>query len=104
MRSLLAGDIIAWLVTPDSRSRDTGHVMVALAAPVPDPAHPGEWLVQVADSTTPHAEDSRHGTEGLGTGTIGLQVDNAGQPTGFYWRANLSSTPRLTHIALGQPR
>jgi hypothetical protein len=57
-------------------------------APTQNSARAAEWLVRVAHSTlNPHALDSRHpGTTGLGTGTIGLLVDERGAPTAFYWR------------------
>ena len=104
--ALLPGDVIAWLATPDSRTRDTGHVMVVLEAPVPNPVRADEWLVKVADSTvSPHAQDSRtlSDEEGLGTGTVGLHVDSSGRATGFYWRGGQSQTLKLTEITLGEP-
>jgi hypothetical protein len=102
---LRPGDVIAWLATEDSTTGDTGHTMVVLAPPTTDPAHPGEWLVQVADSTLhPHAQDSRQrGDTGLGTGTIGLLADAAGLPTGFYWRGGVSREAKSTEVALGRP-
>jgi hypothetical protein len=99
------GDLVAWLVTEDSTTGDTGHVMVVTAAPRPNRARAGEWLVPVADSTlNPHASDSRHqGQTGLGTGTIGLVVDSTGGPTAFYWRGGISERAKPTEIALGRP-
>jgi|HubBroStandDraft_3_1064219.scaffolds.fasta_scaffold50996_1 hypothetical protein len=100
-----AGDVIAWQATEDFTTGDTGHVMIVLGAPTRNPARPGEWLVRVADSTlNPHASDSRHpGTTGLGTGTIGLVVDDGDAPTAFYWRGGLSKQAKPTEIALGRP-
>jgi hypothetical protein len=100
-----AGDVIAWQATEDPTTGDTGHVMVVLAAPTRNPARPGEWLVRIADSTrNPHASDSRHpGTPGLGTGTIGLVVDERDAPTAFSWRGGISKQAKLTEIALGRP-
>jgi hypothetical protein len=99
------GDLVDWLVTEDSTTGDTGHVMVVLGAPKPNPARDGEWLVQVADSTlSPHALDSRHpGETGLGTGTIGLVVDANGGPLAFYWKGGVSEHAKSTEIALGRP-
>lgn len=104
--ALQSGDVVAWLATEDSTTGDTGHVMIALAAPVANPARAGEWLLPVADSTlNPHASDSRHpGDTGLGTGTIGLVTDSAGVPTAFYWQGGVSKHPKPTEIALGQPQ
>jgi len=100
------GDVVAWQATEDSTTGDTGHVMVVLEAPTLNSARAAEWLVRVADSTlSPHALDSRHpGTTGLGTGTIGLLVDERGAPIAFYWRGGVSPQAKPTQIALGRPR
>jgi hypothetical protein len=100
------GDVVAWQATEDSRTGDTGHVMVVLEAPTRNSARAAEWLVRVADSTlSPHALDSRHpGTTGLGTGTIGLVVDEGGTATAFYWRGGVSPQAKPTQIALGRPQ
>jgi hypothetical protein len=102
---LRPGDVIAWLATEDSTTGDTGHTMVVFDAPTPDAARPGEWLVQVADSTlSPHAGDSRRrGETGLGTGTIGLLDDSDGGPTAFYWQGGVSRNAKATEVALGRP-
>jgi len=102
---LRPGDVIAWLKPADVKSRNTGHVLVALENPVQNPARSDEWLVKVADSTTsPHAQDSRgDDADGLGTGTIGLSVDDAGHPVGYYWRGGVSTVLKHTEISLGQP-
>ncbi len=100
------GDVVAWQATEDSKTGDTGHVMVVLEAPTQNSGRAAEWLVRVADSTlSPHALDSRHpGTTGLGTGTIGLLVGEGGAPTAFYWRGGVSPQAKPTQIALGRPR
>jgi hypothetical protein len=100
---LQPGDLVSWLKPQDSDTHNTGHVMVVLAAPRKSPRD-GEWLVHIADATTsPHAEDSRPaGTNGLGTGTIGLVTDDAGHPTSYYWRGGVSSHLEQTTIALGR--
>jgi len=101
---LRPGDVVSWLTPPDSDSDNTGHVMVALDAPTKNSERTGEWLVRVADSTTsPHAQDSRTGgTNGLGTGTIGLVAGDSGQPIGYYWRGGTSTHLEHTAIALGR--
>ena len=100
------GDVVAWQATEDSTTGDTGHVMVVLAGPTQNSARAAEWLLRVADSTlNPHALDSRRpGTTGLGTGTIGLLVDERGAPTAFYWRGGVSQQAKPTQIALGRPQ
>ena len=100
---LSPGDLIAWQISDDAG--DTGHAMVVLAAPAQNPARAGEWLVRIADSTVNlHAADSRpRGTTGLGTGTIGLVVDDRGAPIAFYWQGGISKQATPTEIALGRP-
>lgn len=104
--ALSPGDVVAWQATEDSTTGDTGHVMVVLDPPALNSARTTEWLVRVADSTiSPHALDSRHpGTTGLGTGTIGLLVDDSGAPAAFYWRGGVSAQAKPTQIALGRPQ
>jgi cell wall-associated NlpC family hydrolase len=102
---LAPGDVIAWLATEDSTTDDTGHVMIVTGSPTRDPSGTGRWLVPVADSTiSPHAHDSRHDdASGLGTGTIGLAVDEHGEPVAFAWRGGISTRWHTTEIALGRP-
>jgi hypothetical protein len=102
---LRPGAVIAWLRPADVHSRNTGHVVIVLRKPVPNPARADEWLVEVADSTeSPHAADSRDTDgDGLGTGTIGLSVDGAGRPVGYYWRGGVSTVLQHTEISLGEP-
>lgn len=103
---LRPGDVIAWLATEDSKTGDTGHVMVVHAPPTRDRARRGEWLVEVVDSTlSPHAHDSRRdGDTGLGAGTIGLADDGSGAAEAFYWRGGVSPEAKPTEIAFGRPR
>jgi hypothetical protein len=105
VEDLREGDVIAWLATEDSKTGDTGHVMVARSAPVRNSQRPHEWLIAVADSTlSPHAQDSRHEAQtGLGTGTIGLVVNEHGAADAFYWKGGVSDRAKSTEIALGRP-
>jgi hypothetical protein len=102
---LRPGAVIAWLKPADVKSRNTGHVVVALDKPVRNPARADEWLVKVADSTASrHAQDSRDAdTDGLGTGTIGLSVNGAGHPVGYYWRGGVSTVLKHTEISMAEP-
>ena len=100
------GDLVAWLTPDDSDSDNTGHVMIVLAVPTRS-QRAGEWLVQVADSTTsPHAADRRvaGGPTGLGQGTIGLTTDTSERPVAYYWRGGVSTKLEHTEIALGRLR
>jgi cell wall-associated NlpC family hydrolase len=100
------GDVIAWKKPASSRSRNTGHVLVARGAARPDPGRPGTLLVDVADSTAiAHGvEDARrlHKTSGLGTGTIGLVVDASGEARAYRWSPG--GPPKETAIAIGRLR
>jgi hypothetical protein len=102
--ALRPGDVVAWLTPEGSDSNNTGHVVIVLAVPTRNAARPGEWLVKIADATaSPHADDSRTaGANGLGTGTIGLVVDDKDQPVGYYWRGGVSTALKHTEIALGR--
>lgn len=106
VRDLRPGDVVSWLTPEDSDSLNTGHIMIVLESPVPNPNRSGEWLVKVSDSTSsPHAADSRGaGRNGLGTGTIGLVTDGSGRANGYYWRGGVSTELKHTTIALGRVR
>lgn len=103
---LMGGDLVAWLVPPDSDSNNTGHVMVVETIPLRNPERNDEWLVKVIDSTSnPHAQDSRsNGVTGLGRGTIGLIVDGTGLPVKIRWRGGISTPDTATQIAMGRIR
>lgn len=103
--TLLPGDIIAWLQPPDSANKDdTGHVMMVRDTPVSNPNRKNEILVVVIDSaSSPHANDSRDkGSTGLGTGTIGISIDDGDKPVGFFWRGGRSKKLQKTKIAFGR--
>jgi hypothetical protein len=104
---LRPGDIIAWLEPADVQSNNTGHVMFVYGAPYASSTR-NEIIVPVADATSsPHGgTDARTaaGETGLGTGAIGLVVDGAGAPTGYYWNGGSSPTSHATAIALGRAR
>lgn len=104
MAGLRPGDVIAWLTPPGSATRNTGHVVVVLDPPRPNPARPGEWLVRIVDATSsPHAQDSRDpGGTGLGIGTMGFVAGAAGRPVAYYWRGGVSPEAKRTTIALGR--
>jgi hypothetical protein len=102
---LLTGDLIAWLQFPQSLDQQyTGHVMMVRSVPSLNPMRFDEVLIPVIDSTvSPHANDTRpEGSTGLGTGTIGINVNGAGYPLGFYWSDGESSKMEQTKIAFGR--
>lgn len=103
---LRAGDIVAWLRPMDNDSLNTGHVMLVRANPSVNPRQPDEILIPVIDSTTsPHAQDSRHeGQTGLGSGVIGVIVNNKSEPIAYHWRGGESKRQEETHIDFGRLR
>jgi hypothetical protein len=107
VQELAPGDVVAWLKDPESDTRASGHVVLVLAAPRPNPKRPGEWLVRVLDSCeNPHADDTRvkGGDGGLGAGTLGLLTDEAGQPFGYRWRGGESKKEVRTRVNMARVR
>ncbi len=103
-RNLKPGDIVAWLKAPESDSHNTGHVMLVRAHAYPNPERADEILVPIIDSTMSfHAEDSRaKGETGLGSGLIGVLVDDEGRPVAYRWKGGHSKEPVETRIAFGR--
>jgi len=101
VRDLRPGDLIAWLLPEGSQSRDTGHTMIVEGVLKIDGSIA---LVRVIDSTvSPHMSDSRPaGTNGLGTGIIGIALDSAERAIGFLWRGSESTKIHYTDIAFGR--
>jgi hypothetical protein len=99
---LVPGDLVVWLKPQNVTGDNTGHIMIVAARPTRGRTH--EWLVKIIDSTTsPHANDSRGTTHtGIGSGTIGLLVDDWDRPTAYYWRGGLSRDAVPTPIAMGR--
>ncbi|EPR37661.1 hypothetical protein dsx2_0593 [Desulfovibrio sp. X2] len=104
VRDLRPGDVVAWQRLADSRTKNSGHVVLVRAAPRPSPNLSGEWLVEVIDFTSaPHAADTRPaGADGLGAGLIGLLAAPDGSPTGFRWKGG-QGRERLTAVAMARP-
>ncbi len=99
---LVRGDLVVWLQPQNVSGDNTGHIMVVAGTPTRGRA--SEWLVRIIDSTTaPHANDTRGTTRtGIGSGTVGLQVDGSDRPIAYYWRGGLSYNAYTTPIAMGR--
>jgi hypothetical protein len=98
---VVAGDVIAWLEPPELHSRNTGHVVIAAAAPRPG-ARADERIVRVIDSShSGHGKADTRGS-GLGTGEMVLQVDARGAPIGYRWSTWKHSRLLHTTIAIGR--
>lgn len=83
---LAPGDICLWL-TPGTL--DNGHMWIVAGTPSVNPERTSEVLVRIFDSTdAAHSGDSRTeaaDTTGLGSGVLGMTIDNTGNTTGLYW-------------------
>jgi hypothetical protein len=105
VEDLRPGDVVAWLKPADVVTRNTGHVMIVAARPRRDARG---WRVPIVDSTAaPHGKgDARKqtGESGLGTGTIVLDVDDAGAPVAYHWSTWSKSKAHTTTIAMARPR
>jgi hypothetical protein len=101
-----AGDIVAWLRPIDNDSNNTGHVMLVRTEPRLNPQRSDEILISVIDSTSsPHDQDSRHkGQTGLGSGTIGILVDQNDEAIAYRWRGGKSKREEQTSITFGRLR
>ena len=95
------GDLIAWVKQEREPGDNTGHVMLVDGKPTADP--PNRFRIRVLDSTLHgHAHDSRpEGKSGIGMGTIWLDVDGHGHPTGFRWKARDGKLHEIP-IAIGR--
>jgi hypothetical protein len=86
LANLRPGDVVCWRL-PTLSTGDTGHVLAVAAPPAYDAAL-GVWNVCAYDaSAIAHFEDSRvlAGTfhSGVGIGTLRLEADPGGSPSGF---------------------
>ncbi len=102
VQDIAPGDVIAWVRPADSKSRNTGHTLVARGAP--RKLADGGFEVDIIDSSgLPHDRaDSRRasGATGIGTGVIVLVPDAAGAPVGFRW--NPGGRIRTTAVSIGR--
>jgi hypothetical protein len=83
-----AGDTFAWLKSPISTSKITGHVGFAVG-----PAHevagwPGAYAIRIVDATRlPHQDDTRedNGEGGFGFGTMVFVTGDDGEVKAYAW-------------------
>jgi hypothetical protein len=105
---LVPGDVIAWLKPADSRSRNTGHVMIVSGPVRRDAVRADLVAVPIIDSTaiTHGQSDSRKAARrtGLGTGEVLLIVDATDAPIGFRWSRGTRARERHTTVAMARIR
>lgn len=82
------GDLFAWLRSPASTSKVTGHVGFFVETPRPLDAYPNVYVARIVDATSlPHGDDTRDydGEGGFGFGTMLFATDAKGETIGYGW-------------------
>ncbi len=82
------GDLFAWLRSPLSRSKVTGHVGFIVDRPTPIPGKPRLYLARILDATSlPHQDDTRAADSGggFGFGTVLFVTNKAGRTIAYGW-------------------
>jgi hypothetical protein len=102
--NLQPGDVCLWL---RPTTLDTGHMWIIAGEPKVNPKRTDEVLVRIFDSSVAHSDDSRTGSAyrtGLGSGILGMMVDNEGNSIGLYWDggASTSAGEKDTTIVCGR--
>lgn len=101
-----AGDTFAWLRSPISTSKITGHVGFAVG-----PAHavagwPGAYAVRIVDATRlPHQDDTREpsGDGGFGFGTMVFVTGDDGEVKAYAWfGTEYLPRSRTQHVRVGE--
>jgi hypothetical protein len=96
------GDVLAWMKVDRVPGDNTGHVM--LIAENPTQESPDRFRVRIFDSTLHgHAHDQRTKTErsGIGQGTLWIDVDGQGRPSGYRWESRTGML-HAAPIAIGR--
>ena len=99
------GDLFAFLRSPISTSKITGHVGVIVGWPTEIPDWPGAWAVRIADSTRGgHGDDLRAADRdgGFGVGTMLFVTDAAGVVTPYGWIGRDSPWLMPTTVVFGR--
>ncbi len=87
------GDLFAWLRSPLSKSRVSGHVGFFVTAPTPHPDVPSVYTARIMDATSlPHGNDTREqeGEGGFGFGTLLFATNEDGETVGYGWHGERS--------------
>lgn len=99
------GDVFAFLRSPLSTSKVTGHVGFVISDPVAVPGWPGAYAMRILDSTrTPHQDDTRtnDGVGGFGFGTMVFVTDANGEVEAYGWHGSASRGTLPTHVVFGR--
>ncbi|MCX6692861.1 MAG: hypothetical protein NTW33_12665 [Methanoregula sp.] len=88
---LKPGDVCLWL---KPSTLDAGHMWIIAGEPKVNPKRGDEVLIRIFDSDGVHSDDSRTAAglkNGLGSGIMGMMVDDVGNPIGLYWEGGSST-------------
>lgn len=99
------GDVFAFLRSPVSTSKITGHVGVVLGYPAPVPGWPGAYALRIADSTRGGHQDDLRALDadgGFGVGTMLFLTDARGVVVAYGWYGTLSPWLLPTTVVFGR--
>jgi hypothetical protein len=105
VRDARPGDVFAFLKSPISTSKITGHVGIVVGAPVEVPGWPGAYAVRVVDSTRGGHQDDVRATDedgGFGFGTMVFVTDQHGVVTAYGWHGTRSPWLMPTTVLFGR--
>lgn len=103
---ILPGDVFAWLRSPASTSKVTGHVGFVVGVPREVPAWPGVYAVRIVDATgLPHQDDTRamDSLGGFGFGTMVFVTDDTGEVIAYGWFGTESGGFMPARVIFGRP-
>jgi hypothetical protein len=99
------GDLFAWLRSPLSARKITGHVGFLMETPRPMVGSDRVYLARVADATSlPHQDDTRDvdSEGGFGFGTLAFVTDETGETIGYGWFGSDSPGMIVTRVVFGR--
>lgn len=103
---LVPGDMVGWVLNPDSNNGDSGHVVFVSGAVGINADRADEVLVPVTDATW-HAHGtidprSKSKSGGIGTGgMIGILIDGNGAPKGYRWNGGCGPDQGSAVLSMG---
>lgn len=106
VREVQPGDVFAWLRSPASISKVTGHVGFVVGYPREVPEWPGAYAVRIVDATgLPHQDDTRamDGLGGFGFGTMVFVTDESGEVVAYGWFGTQSGGFMPARVIFGRP-
>lgn len=103
-----AGDTFAWLRSPISTSKITGHVGFAVGPAHEVPGWPGAYAIRIVDATRlPHQDDTREPDSdgGFGFGTMVFVTGDDGEVMAYAWfGTEYLPRSRVQRVRVGERR